>query len=124
MNDVNFLLRVVINALGLAAAAWLVGGISVGGDTNEQILTLLAVGLVFGVVNTFITPIVKVLSIPFIIVTLGLFLVVVNALMLLLTEQITGLFGLDFTVDGFWAAVFGSIIISIVSAVLGSLSND
>lgn len=120
----NFLLRVVINALGLAAAAWLVGGISVGGDTNEQILTLLAVGLVFGVVNTFITPIVKVLSIPFIIVTLGLFLVVVNALMLLLTEQITGLFGLDFTVDGFWAAVFGSIIISIVSAVLGSLSND
>ena len=119
-----FLLRVVINALALGVAAWLVGGISVGGDTNEQLLTLLAVGLVFGVVNTFITPIVKLLSIPFIIVTLGLFLIVVNALMLLLTEEIAGVFGLDFTVDGFWSAVFGSIIISIVSAVLGALSND
>ena len=107
-----FLLRVVINALALGAAALLLDGISVGGDTNEQLLTLLAVGLVFGVVNTFITPIVKVLSIPFIIVTLGLFLVVVNALMLLLT------------VDGFWPAVLGSIIISIVSAVLGAVSQD
>jgi putative membrane protein len=124
MNSVGFLLRVLINALALGAAAWLLSGISVGGDTNEQLLTLLAVGLVFGVVNTFITPIVKLLSIPFIIVTLGLFLIVVNALMLLLTEEIAGVFGLDFTVDGFWSAVFGSIIISIVSAVLGALSND
>jgi putative membrane protein len=124
MNAVAFLLRVLINALALGAAAWLVSGISVGGDTNEQLLTLLAVGLVFGVVNAFITPIVKLLSIPFIIVTLGLFLIVVNALMLLLTEEIAKLFGLDFAVDGFWAAVFGSIIISIVSAVLGALSND
>jgi putative membrane protein len=119
-----FLLRVVINALALGAAAWLLDGITVGGDTNEQLLTLLAVGLVFGVVNTFITPIVKLLSIPFIIVTLGLFLVVVNALMLLLTEEISDLFGLAFTVDGFWTAVLGSIIISIVSAVLGAVSQD
>jgi putative membrane protein len=124
MNAVAFLLRVVINALALGAAAWLLDGISVGGDSNEQLWTLLAVGLVFGVVNTFITPVVKLLSIPFIIVTLGLFLIVVNALMLLLTEEIADLFGLRFTVDGFWTAVLGSIIISIVSAVLGAFSND
>ena len=120
----SFLLRVVVNALALGVATWLLDGITVGGDRNEQVLTLLAVGAVFGVVNTFITPVVKLLSIPFIIVTLGLFLIVVNALMLLLTEEIADLLGLRFTVDGFWTAVFGSIIISIVSALLGALSDD
>lgn len=119
-----FLLRVVINALALGAAAWLLEGIRVGGETNEQLLTLLAVALVFGVVNTFIAPVVKLLSLPFIVVTLGLFLLVVNALMLLLTEEIADVLGLRFSVDGFWSALLGSIIISIVSAVLGALSDD
>ena len=120
----TFLIRVVVNALALGAAAWLIDGIRVGGDTQEQLLTLLAVGAVFGVVNAFITPVVKLLSLPFIILTLGLFLLVVNALMLMLTSSISDALGLRFTVDGFWTAVLGSIIISIVSAVLGALTSD
>jgi putative membrane protein len=121
---VTFLIRVVVNALALGAAAWLLAGISVGGDTQEQLLTLLAVGAVFGVVNAFITPVVQLLSLPFIILTLGLFLLVVNALMLMLTSSISDALGLSFSVDGFWTAVLGSIIISIVSAVLGALTSD
>jgi putative membrane protein len=121
---VTFLIRVVVNALALGAAAWLLAGISVGGDTQEQLLTLLAVGAVFGVINAFITPVVKLLSLPFIILTLGLFLLVVNALMLMLTSSISDALGLSFSVDGFWTAVLGSIIISIVSAVLGALTSD
>ncbi len=120
----TFLIRVVVNALALGAAAWLLDDIRVGGDTEEQLLTLLAVGAVFGVVNALVTPVVKLLSLPFIIVTLGLFLLVVNALMLLLTSSISDALGLRFTVDGFWTAVLGSIVISIVSAVLGALTDD
>ena len=119
-----FLIRVVVNALALGAAALLLDGIRVGGDDSEQLLTLLAVGAVFGVVNAIITPVIKLLSLPFIILTLGLFLLVVNALMLLLTGWISDVLGLRFFVDGFWTAVLGSIIISIVSAVLGALSDD
>ncbi len=120
----TFLIRVVVNALALGAAAWLLDGIRVGGDTQKQLLTLLAVGAVFGVVNAVVTPVVKLLSLPFIIVTLGLFLLVVNGLMLLLTSGISDALGLSFTVDGFGTAVLGSIIISIVSAVLGALTSD
>ncbi len=120
----TFLIRVVVNAFALGAAAWLLDDIRVGGDTGKQLLTLLAVGAVFGVVNALVTPVVKLLSLPFIIVTLGLFLLVVNALMLLLTSSISDALGLRFTVDGFWTAVLGSIIISIVSAVLGALTDD
>ena len=120
----TFLIRVVVNALALGAAAWLLDGIRVEGDTQKQLLTLLAVGAVFGVINAFVAPVVKLLSLPFIIVTLGLFLLVVNALMLLLTSSISDALGLRFAVDGFWTAVLGSIIISIVSAVLGGLTSD
>ena len=121
----NFLVRVVVNALALGAAAWLLEGIRVGGgETSEQALTLLAVALIFGVVNAFIAPVIKLLSLPFIILTLGLLLLVINALMLLLTSRLAEAFDLDFTVDGFWAAVLGSIVISIVGAVLNAVLQD
>jgi putative membrane protein len=122
---VTLLFRVVVNALALAAAAWLFDGIRVrDGAVEEQALTLLGVGLVFGVVNAFITPMIKLLSLPFIILTLGLLLLVINALMLMLTSRIADAIGLGFTVDGFTTALLGSIVISIVSAVLGALVDD
>jgi putative membrane protein len=126
IGAVSFLVRVVVNALALGFAAWLFDGIEVGGsDTTEQVLTLLAVGLVFGVVNAIVAPVVKLLSLPFIILTLGLLLLVINACMLLLTSWIAENLDLAFSVDGFWTAVLGSIVISLVSAVLGAvLSGD
>ena len=115
----RFLIWVTVNALALAAATALLDGIRVTGDTRQdQALTLILVALVFGVVNAVISPVVKLLSLPFIILTLGLFLFVVNALMLLLTEWISNAFGLGFHVDGFWTAVLGAIVITIATWVL------
>jgi putative membrane protein len=122
---VHFLVRVVVNALALAVAAWLFGGITVTGeDTAHKALTLLGVGVVFGLVNAIIAPIVKLLSLPFIILTLGLLLLVINALMLLLTSKIAEALDLGFHVDGFWTAVGGSIVISITSTIMGAVLDD
>jgi putative membrane protein len=122
---VNFLVRVIVNALALGAAAWLLDGISVdANDTSDQALTLLGVGLIFGVVNAFIAPVIKLLSLPFIILTLGLLLLVINALMLLLTARLADAFDLGFEVDGFWTAVLGSIVITVVSWLLSAVLED
>jgi putative membrane protein len=122
---VNFLLRVVVSALSLGAAAWLFDGIEVvGRDTGKQALTLLAVALIFGVVNAVVAPVVKVLSLPFIILTLGLLLLLINAAMLWLTSAIAQGLDLGFRVDGFWTTVLGAIVISVVSAVLSSILVD
>lgn len=111
----SFLLKVLASAAGLAAAAWLLDGIAITGDTdNDRVITLLVVAVIFGVVDGFVAPVIKVLAIPFIVLTLGLFLLVVNALMLLLTSAIADAVGLGFAVDGFWTAVIGSVVISIV----------
>lgn len=111
----NFLLKVIASALGLAVATWLLGGITITGDSdNDRVLTLVLVAAIFGVVDSFVAPVVKTLSLPFIILTLGLFLLVVNALMLMLTSWIAGQVGLGFEVDGFFTAVVGAIVITLV----------
>ena len=112
----RFLLWVAVNALALAAAAGLLDGIRITGD--NEVLTLIGVALIFGVVNAVVAPVVKLFSLPFIILTLGLLIFVINALMLLLTEWLSDLFGLGFRVDGFWTAVLGAIIITIATWVL------
>ena len=109
----GFLLRVLVSAAALTAAAWWLDGISFTGDDNEA-LTLLGVALVFGVVNAVIAPVVKLLSLPFIILTLGLLLWIINAAMLLLTAAIADGIGLGFEVDGFWTALVGALIVTIV----------
>ena len=115
----RFLIWVVVNALALAAAAWLIEGIRVeGSTTEEQVITLVVVALIFGVVNAVVEPIVKLLSLPFIILTLGLFLIVINAAMLLLTSWISGELGRRFEVEGFWTAVLGAIVITISTWIL------
>jgi putative membrane protein len=122
---VNFLLRVIVNALALGAAAWLLAGIRVQeAAVGEQALTLLGVGLIFGVVNAFVAPVIKLISLPFIILTLGLLLLVINALMLMLTSRLAQALDLGFEVDGFWPAVLGSLVITMVSAVLSSVLSD
>ena len=109
-----FFLRLLINAAALWVATRLVSGVTFTGDW----LPFLGVALVFGIVNTFIGPIVKILSIPFIIFTLGFFLLVVNGLLLWLTSSLSGALGLGFHVSGFWAAFFGALVVSIVGTLL------
>lgn len=112
----------VVNALALGAAVWLFAGITLtGATTTDRVVTLVVVGAIFGLITSFVRPIVRFLSLPLIILTLGLMLLVINALMLLLTSKIAGAFSLGFHVDGFWTALFGSIVISLASMVLESL---
>lgn len=118
----QFLTRLIVTALATAAAVWLVPGIHLtGGDMSDNVITLLLVALIFGAVNAVIKPVVKVVGTCLIILTLGVFLLVINALMLMLTSWLSTQFGLGFHVDGFWPAFWGAVIISIVGALLGGL---
>jgi putative membrane protein len=123
----KFVTAWILSALALAAAAGLLGdhmNIGQGGDsTAGRIVAIALVALVFTVINAFVAPVVKTLSLPFIIITLGFALLVINALLLLLTEWITDKFDVAFHVDGFWWAVLGSIVISIVNTVLGAFTG-
>jgi putative membrane protein len=112
----NFLIRLLVNALALAAAAWLLDGIQMTGGFFDVLL----VALVFGLLNAVLKPILLFFSIPLLVVTLGLFALVVNALLLMITARLLD----DFAVSGFWTAVLGSIVISLVTMILGSALKD
>lgn len=116
----------IVNVLALGAAIWLIPGISLdkGQTLSERILYLVVVGTIFGLITSLIKPILQVISIPLIILTLGIFLMVINALMLLLMSKISGGLHLGFHVTGFWPAFFGGIIISIASMVIESVLPD
>ncbi|MGW0389420.1 phage holin family protein [Streptomyces sp. NPDC003042] len=113
----NFVVKTLANAAALAVAIWLLADITLddGSSLGHRSLTLILVALVFGLVNIIVKPVVKLLSLPLFILTLGLFTLVVNALMLMLTSWLAGKLDLSFHVDGFWTAVLGGLIISIVS---------
>lgn len=123
---VNFAIQTVINGVALWVAAWAVPGITFGSGTAGAVIrTVLVVALVFGLVNALVRPLAKVLSLPFIILTLGLFVLVVNALMLQLTSWLADRFDLAFHVEHFfWDAVLGALIITVVSMLLGFLKRD
>ncbi|MFF8832096.1 phage holin family protein [Streptomyces sp. NPDC015131] len=121
----NFVVKTIANAAALAVAIWLVSGITLTGDsTGKQALTLILVALVLGVVNFLVKPVVKLLTLPLFILTLGLFTLVVNALMLLLTSWLADVLDLSFHVEGFWTAVLGGLIISIVSWAMNVVLPD
>ncbi|OIJ69305.1 phage holin family protein [Streptomyces mangrovisoli] len=121
----NFVVKTIANAGALAVAVWLLDKITLTGDsTAKKAWTLLLVALVFGVVNWLVKPIVKVLTFPLFILTLGLITLVVNALMLLLTSWLCDKLNLSFHVEGFWTAVWGGLIISIVSWALNMVLPD
>jgi putative membrane protein len=118
----NLIIRLLANAVALAVASWVVGGITLqGATTGKRVLTLLIVAAIFGIVNAIVKPVVKLLSLPLLILTLGLLTFVINAAMLLLTSWITGKLDVQFHVDGFWSALFGALIISIVGMILNSV---
>ncbi|NOZ29898.1 MAG: phage holin family protein [Chloroflexi bacterium] len=110
----RLIIRLVINAAALWAATRLVPGIHA--DTSVE--TLVIVALIFGIVNALIRPVLKVLTCPLRMATLGVFTLVINALMLWLTSAIANRMGLEFSVDGFLSAFLGSLVVSAVSIVL------
>lgn len=117
-------------AAGLAVAAWLLDGIRFTGPSSgsaelqEKVLPLAGVALILTVVNTFIRPILSGISIPITILTLGLFQLVINGLMLVLTDRIADAFDIGFRVNTFLAAVLGAVIITIVGWVVEALLPD
>lgn len=123
----RILMSWILSAAALAAAAGLLGehmNIGRAGDTDmERLIALAIVALVFSLINTFVAPIVKTLSLPFIILTLGLFLLVINALLLLLTDWIAGKLDVSFYVENFGWALLGAIVISVVNAILGTFAK-
>ncbi|MCR1784713.1 phage holin family protein [Nocardioides carbamazepini] len=122
-----FLSRWVITAAALALAAQLIDGIWFEGATSgraefdDKWLPLVGVALISCAVTAFVKPLLTLLSIPFILVTLGLFLIVLNALLLRLTAWLADVVDIGFHVDGFWAAVWGSIIISVTTWFLDAI---
>ena len=107
-------IRLLINAAALLAAVWLIPGIHFEGGLGR----LIGVAAVFGLVNALVRPVLTVLSCPLIVITLGLFTLVINALLLLLTGYLSQAWNLGFEVDGFLAAFLGGIVIGLVSTVL------
>lgn len=130
----SFIVRVIISGLALWVASWILPGLDIstsatteavaksgvnqGTDAVGVILAYLFIGLIFGVVNAFVRPVVSFLSLPITILTLGLFTIVINAAMLYLTSWISGYTPVHFTIDSFfWTAVLAAIIITIISLV-------
>src|SRR5215471_18113339 len=116
----RFLVRLLISAAALWVATKIVPGVSYSGDWGYLIL----VALVFGLLNALVRPILTMLTCPLLILTLGLFTFVINAVILLLTSALSGKLGIGFHVDGFWAAFLGALVVSIVSILLSLVIPD
>lgn len=110
----SLLLHWILNAAALWVAAALIPGLDFTGGLGR----LLLVAAVFGVVNSTIRPLLTILTCPLIVVTLGLFTLVINALMLLLTGWLSESWNLGFSVSGFWSAFFGGLVVGLVSVIL------
>jgi putative membrane protein len=121
----RYLLRVLVSAAALGVATWAVPGIKLTtGADWKKILTLLGVAVIFGIINAFLKPLIKVVGCAFYVLTLGLVALVVNGLLLWLTSVIAGDLELPFHVDGFWAGFWGAIIVGLVSWVLNLIVGD
>ena len=118
----KLLLRWAITAFALFCAAWLVPGITVDG---QGWLLYAIMAAILGLVNACIRPLLKMLTCPLIVLTLGLFTLVINALTLWLSSYIAqDWFGVDYMVSGFWSALWGALIVSVVSVVLSVFVQD
>ena len=120
MPPMKLLLKVVINAVAIWLATLVLDGLEVvGGDeTGQRVLVFLGVALVFGIVNAIVKPVVKLLSLPLYILTLGLFTLVVNAAMLLLVGWLSEQTDYGLRIDSFWTALVGGLIISVASFIM------
>jgi putative membrane protein len=121
----RFLLRVLVSAASLGVATWAVSGIELlAGSGWTRVGTLLAVALIFGLINATLKPLIKVVGCAFYVLTLGLAALVVNGLLLWLTSVVAGDLTLPFHVTGFWPAFWGAIVVGVVSWLLNLLIGD
>jgi putative membrane protein len=119
----KLIIRLVINAIALYIAVIVLNGNGIH-PQNDSWLSILLLAILFGLVNALLRPLLIVLSCPLIIITLGLGTILINTLLFYLTGLIGTQFGIGFTVDGFWPALWGAIIVSVVSFVLSIFLKD
>ncbi len=134
----KFIVRVLINAVALWIASWLLPGLAISGvatggltarltqgnATADTVLAFLFIGLIFGVVNALVKPIVKLLSLPVTFLTLGLFTIIINAAMLWLTSRLSSFTSIHLSIDHFfWTAVLAAIVISIISMIASAITG-
>lgn len=117
----SWIIRFAVNAVALYAAIAIVPGLSVA---DESWTTYLLLALLFGIINAFLAPVLKLLTCPVYVLTLGLFSLVVNTLLFMATAWLSNLFGVQFTYDGFASAFLGAIIVSLVQMVLLAILPD
>ena len=116
----KFILRWVINAVALYLAVYFVPGVNLQGGFTS----ILWLALIFGLINAFLRPLLKLLTCPLIFLTLGLFTLLINTFLFWLTGQVGQAFGIGFTIDGFWPAFLGGLVVTIVSVVLSLILKD
>jgi len=116
------IVRFLVSALALALATWVLPGIhlDIAGEPANAAVTMLIVAAIFGLVNAVVRPLFVFVTSPLLLVTLGFFLLVINAALLMLTSWVCGQLGVPWGVDGFWSALWGAMIVSVVSFLLNS----
>jgi putative membrane protein len=126
----RFLSWLVTTAVAVAVATLLIDGIRFTGpahgeaEIKHKLVPLLLVALIFGVITSFVKPVLTILSIPFIVITLGLFLLVINAALLMLTSWVADKLDIGFHVTGFWPAVGGAIVITVVTWIVDGVVGE
>ena len=114
------LARIAANTVALAIAVWVTGGLRYEGSAGRFLL----VALLFGLVNALLRPLLTILTCPLIVLTLGLFTLVINAVLLLVTGWLSARWGLGFSVDGFWPALVGGVIVTLISTIVALAMRD
>lgn len=118
----RFIITLIVNAVALWLTAIIVSGVDVvayAADPGAQVLTYLLIALIFGFVNSFVGTVVRVLAFPLYVLTLGLFSLIVNGLLLMLVAGISGFLGFGLVVAGFWTGVLGALVLGIIAWLLG-----
>ena len=116
----KFILRWIINAVALFLAVYLVPGVNLQGG----VVSIIWLALIFGLINAFLRPLLKLLTCPLIFLTLGLFTLLINTFLFWLTSQVGQAFGIGFTINGFWPAFFGGLVVTVVSVILSLILKD
>ena len=116
----KFILRWIINAVALFLAVYIVPGVNLQGG----VISVIWLALIFGLINAFLRPLLKLLTCPLIFLTLGLFTLLINTFLFWLTSQVGQAFGIGFTINGFWPAFFGGLVVTVVSVILSLILKD
>jgi len=118
----KLIIRWLIASASLFAAAYLVPGIRVEDQNAWKVFIVMA--LILGLVNALVRPVLGVMSLPLIILTLGVFMLIINGVSFLIAARIAEGMGVGFYVDNFWSAFLGSIVVSVVTVILNTIFKD